>query len=40
MTDNICAFCKQFDIGTDGFICNRTGKQTSKNDSCDEIELI
>ena len=38
--DEICAFCKQFDLRTDGFICKLTGKDIMKDDNCNEFEAI
>ena len=40
VVEEICAFCKQFDLGTDGFICQKTGQPISKDDTCEEIEVV
>ena len=35
-----CRFCKQYGLGVDGFICNKTGKKVAREDCCNDFEVV
>lgn len=38
MSEETCRFCRQFGIGEEGFICQKTGRTVDGEDSCSDYE--